>query len=308
MSSVSQPHWRATQARSIYLIVLLVGFMPWSGFIPFAAFRCPYLDSSSKRVRFIRLFLLFSIITFGFFSIAATKLPNYILPALPGIAILTATLFDEQEKTKRWAWSLATYSAALLIFGLGILFMASPQIIAHLPKWLGESALKAPVLAQPIHLGFIPYACGLVMVAIALGLISANRTQSPQSLFMILTAATLVVTSVLFFVILPTYDDLINRPLTRLAEQAAAKTPEDGRIVMFEVSSRPSVNFYSHRKTVDTGLNNLEALKKDFQDPKNKVGITTEYYFTKLKDQNIPAERLLADHGYVLFHIPNEHP
>jgi hypothetical protein len=146
------------------------------------------------------------------------------------------------------------------------------------------------------------------MVAIALGLISANRTQSPQSLFMILTAATLVVTSVLFFVILPTYDDLINRPLTRLAEQAAAKTPEDGRIVMFEVSSRPSVNFYSHRKTVDTGLNNLEALKKDFQDPKNKVGITTEYYFTKLKDQNIPAERLLADHGYVLFHIPNEHP
>ena len=161
-----------------YLIVLLVGFMPWSVFVPLAAFRCPYRDSSSERVRFLRLFILFSIITFVFFSIAATKLPNYICPALPGIAMLTATLFDEKEKTGRFAWSIATYLAAILILGLGILLLVSPQIIAHLPQMLGKSALKAPVLAQPIDLGHIPYSSGLIMIAAALLLISATPDQN----------------------------------------------------------------------------------------------------------------------------------
>jgi len=290
-----------------YLIVLLVGFMPWSGFVPFAAFRCPYLDSSSQRVRFLRLFLLFSIITIGFFSIASTKLPNYICPALPGIAMLTATLFDEQEKTRRWAWSIATYTAALLFIGLGILFMATPQIISHLPHWLGESALKAPVLAQPIHLGFLPYACGLILLAAAFCLIWINKTQSTTYLFTTLATTTLVLASVLFFIVLPTYDKLINKPLIHLAEQAKEKTPENGRIIMLEVSNRPSVNFYSQRMTLDAGLNNIEELKKDFQNPNNKVGITTEYYFDKLKDAGVLAESLLEDHGYVLFHLSASH-
>jgi hypothetical protein len=51
-------------------------------------------------------------------------------------------------------------------------------------------------------------------------------------------------------------------------------------------------------------MNNLDALHKNFQDPKNQVGITTEYYLGRLQEAGIPAERLLADHGYVLFRLP----
>ena len=288
-----------------YLIVLLIGFMPWSVFVPLAAIRCPYRDSSSRRVRFLRLFILFSMVTFVFFSIAATKLPNYICPALPGIAMLTATLFDEKEKRGKFAWSAATYLAALLILGLGILCLASPQILTHLPQMLGKSAFKAPVLAQPINLGYVPYISGLIMTAAALFLISANRTKT-TALFTVLSTMSVVVTGVLFFIILPTYDGLINLPLIHLAEQAADKTPEDGKIVMLGVSSRPSVNFYAHRRTINCSMNNLDILRKNFQDPNNQVGITTEYYLGKLQEAGISAERLLTDHGYVLFRLPTD--
>ena len=289
-----------------YLIVLLIGFMPWSVFVPLAAIRCPYRDSSSRRVRFLRLFILFSMVTFVFFSIAATKLPNYICPALPGIAMLTATLFDEKEKRGKFAWSAATYLAALLILGLGILCLASPQILTNLPRMLGKSAFKAPVLAQPINLGYVPYISGLIMTAAALFLISANRTKTTTALFTVLSTMSVVVTGVLFFIILPTYDGLINLPLIHLAEQAADKTPEDGKIVMLGVSSRPSVNFYAHRRTINCSMNNLDILRKNFQDPNNQVGITTEYYLGKLQEAGISAERLLTDHGYVLFRLPTD--
>ncbi len=291
-----------------YLIVLLVGFIPWSGYLPFAVLRCPYLDSSNIRIRFLRLFIIFSLITLGFFTASATKLPNYICPALPGFAMMTATLFDEKEKTKKWAWSIATYVAAFLILAMGVILLTSPQIISHLPDMLGKSALKAPILAQPIHLGFIPYLSGLILVVAALGLIFFNRTQSTAKLFAALMTATLVLISVLFFIVLPTYDRLTNKPLARLAEQAEAKTPPNGRIIMLEVLNRPSVNFYSHRSTILARLDNIAALKNDFQDPKNQVGITTEYYFSKLKETGAAAEILNTDHGYVLFHLLSNNP
>jgi 4-amino-4-deoxy-L-arabinose transferase-like glycosyltransferase len=286
-----------------YLIILLVGFMPWSVFVPLAAIRCPYRDSSSSRVRFLRLFILFSMVSLIFFSIAATKLPNYILPALPGIAMLTATLFDEKEKRGRWAWTIATTLAALLILGLGILFLASPQILAHLPLMLGKSALKAPVLAQPIDLGYAPYLSGLILTAAAIFLLTANRTQMTTAFFAVLSGTALVVTGVLFLIVLPTYDGLINQPLVHLAQQAAGRTPSDGRIVMFQVSSRPSVNFYAQSRTIGCSMNALDALRRDFQDPRIQVGITTEYYLGKLGEAGIATERLLADHGYVLFRL-----
>ena len=289
-----------------YAIVLLIGFMPWSGFLPLAAIRCPYRDSSSQRVRFIRLFLLFSIVTFGFFSIAATKLPNYICPTLPGFAVLAATLFDDKEKKGRLAWSVATYAAAFLVLGLGAVFLASPLIIAHLPSMLGQSALKAPVLAQPVHLGFVPYLSGFLLITAAGWLISVNKTASTRTLFTVIATTAVIVPAVLLFLVLPTYDNLINRPLIHLAEEAAAKTPEDGHIIMFEVSSRPSVNFYSHRQTLNAGLNDTNTLKMLFQDPKNQVAITTEYYLGKLKDAGVPTETILTDTGYVLFRLPQD--
>lgn len=287
-----------------YLVVFLVGFMPWSAFTPLAAFHEKYIDSSSERVRFLRFFLLFSLVTFTFFSIAATKLPNYICPALPGIALLTATTFEQDKIKGKCGWLMAKYSAVLLVFGLGIFCFIAPAILAYLPQMLGEKALKAPVLAQPIDLGYTPYICGVIFIVTAVFLAIAGRKKSPSSFFTALSISALVVTSILFMVGLPVYDNLINRPLARVAEQAALRTPENSRILLLEIRSRPSVNFYSRRKTVDCSIEHPEALKKLFQEKGIQVGITTQYYLAKLNHAGIKTELLLVDRGYALFRLP----
>jgi hypothetical protein len=286
-----------------YLVVFLAGFMPWSAFTPLAAFHSQYRDSSNERVRFLRIFLLFSLVTLIFFSIAATKLPNYICPALPGIALLTATIFNQDEIKGKYGWVAAQYSAVLLVLGLGIFCFIAPTIVAYLPQMLGEKALKAPILAEPIHLGYKPYICGTIFIMTAFFLVITGRKKSPSYLFTALSIYALVITGILFLVGLPVYDGLVNRPLTRVAQQAALKTTENGRIVLLEAGSRPSVNFYSRRKTVDASIHYPEGLKKLFQENDIQVGITTEYYLTKLNQAGIRTERLFVDRGYVLFRL-----
>ena len=74
-----------------YAVVLLIGFLPWSAFLPgvvgraLAAWRRG--DPSQSRLLLPTLWLLSLTV---FFTLAASKLPSYILPALPAAAILAA--------------------------------------------------------------------------------------------------------------------------------------------------------------------------------------------------------------------------
>jgi 4-amino-4-deoxy-L-arabinose transferase-like glycosyltransferase len=73
-----------------YLVVLLVGFLPWSVFLPGAMGRSVVAwrrDPSRCRLLLPTLWLLTLTI---FFTLAASKLPSYILPALPAAAILAS--------------------------------------------------------------------------------------------------------------------------------------------------------------------------------------------------------------------------
>lgn len=79
-----------------YIPAMMIGFFPWSAFLPFTIYR------SSKSVLHAepaspatRLLLCWLAIWVGVFSLAATKLPSYVLPAYAVLALLTArTLVD----------------------------------------------------------------------------------------------------------------------------------------------------------------------------------------------------------------------
>ena len=70
-----------------YLPAILVGFFPWSIFaVPTLLDlirRCRGLLPGSDGAKFLCSWIL---VYLGFFSIAATKLPNYVLPAYPALA------------------------------------------------------------------------------------------------------------------------------------------------------------------------------------------------------------------------------
>lgn len=78
-----------------YLIAVCVGFFPWSLFIYPSLKRTvagwKQRDPRSQSYLFLTCWIG---VVFGFFSLAATKLPSYIMPAYPALAILTGVTLD----------------------------------------------------------------------------------------------------------------------------------------------------------------------------------------------------------------------
>jgi len=96
---------------------MLVGFFPWSCFLPLAiviaGWRTWKRIGPAAAPQIYSLVLLWLAVWVGGFSVAATKLPNYIMPAYPAAALLVAALGVDAASRTRWP------HAAWLASGLG---------------------------------------------------------------------------------------------------------------------------------------------------------------------------------------------
>jgi uncharacterized membrane protein (GlpM family) len=102
------------------LPVLLAGLFPWTPLFALLARRSTYED---RRMRYLGAWLLYGV---AFFSASQNKLAGYLLPLMPGFAVLLAVAIDQAiDKTKIVPWLLAG-STALLI--------ALPTIVNALPQ------------------------------------------------------------------------------------------------------------------------------------------------------------------------------
>lgn len=293
-----------------YLVILLVGFMPWFGYLLLALLRLPLTTKGDPSLRYLRLFTIFSLIVLVFFSVAATKLPNYILPVLPGFALLVTQFFEKQTQKDQpsgpagFSWRLAAWLGALPAIALGLICLMLPLLFPYLAELLGEDAYKAPALFEPVEFGFTPYLAGLLFIVSAL-LVLRTSNNAPAKHFESLLLCAFINGAALFFLIIPLYDRLLDAPLARLAEEAARHTPPQGRIVMYEIDDRPSVNFVSGRQTIDHDRRDWSDLSKLFAGDDIEVGLTTAFYFERLQNLGLNPLELARDGGFVLFHLPS---
>jgi 4-amino-4-deoxy-L-arabinose transferase-like glycosyltransferase len=93
VSGHKQPGW-------YYIDVLLIGFMPWTFFLPAAALRIanrefwvsPFKSINDESRSLLRYCVLWASFVFAFFMLGQTRLPTYILPMFPPLAIAFALL------------------------------------------------------------------------------------------------------------------------------------------------------------------------------------------------------------------------
>jgi 4-amino-4-deoxy-L-arabinose transferase-like glycosyltransferase len=125
-----------------YLIAVVIGFFPWSIFLPLSLVELRQkLRRGSGSFSPCLLLACWAGFYIGFFSLAGTKLPSYVLPAYPALAIICGALVDAwlREPARFRGFMLRAALGSLPMVGIGIL-IALP-IIAHfvLPGegWLG---------------------------------------------------------------------------------------------------------------------------------------------------------------------------
>lgn len=91
-----------------FIPVLFAGLFPWSIFIPRAIVRF-------WRAKEMRLFFIWSVVVFIFFSVSGSKLPPYILPIFPALCIVLGYLFGKEWDLKGgFGWEKAMCS---VVFG-----------------------------------------------------------------------------------------------------------------------------------------------------------------------------------------------
>lgn len=114
-----QPWW-------FYLPVLLIGFLPWTPLVGLAVGRRALRD---PRRAFLLTWFLFGLL---FFSLAANKLPGYLLPLLPALTALMGIGLEEVENPAPW---LAASALLLVIF---------PIVAPVLPSAVATGLSRAP--------------------------------------------------------------------------------------------------------------------------------------------------------------------
>ncbi len=106
-----------------YVPVVILGTFPWFAFLIPATIEGARVARRTDNGSLARLCLVWEILPFVFFSLAKTKLPNYIALELPALAILVALWFDDvverDDRRAALAWTaVVPWTVAGLAFAI----------------------------------------------------------------------------------------------------------------------------------------------------------------------------------------------
>jgi 4-amino-4-deoxy-L-arabinose transferase-like glycosyltransferase len=243
-----------------YIPVILIGFFPWSAFLPYAIYKLTPRDL--KELNLNSRLMLFSVIWFSavflFFSLSRTKLPNYIASLFPPMAMITAMLLKEflvgnKEESKGTKYSAAFFSILCLILAVG--FILIPAILNKIHSGLPDGFADIPIKIGkwPIILAMLFFASGILsaiaflkdMRSLLIGLIGLT-----SSIFLLIA----------FNLAMPDIERLIQSPLKNFATAIREKNEPERRIASYRINN-PSILFYSQQRVLTLHKDNIEELK-----------------------------------------------
>ena len=287
-----------------YVPVVLVGFLPWSPFLGIAFAGAGLRGFETERRRLLKLFAIFAAFTFVFFSLAATKLPNYVGPVFPALALLVADGFERHRaarargraRGRAWTWAIQLTVGSFAL--LGVVFALGPWIVSQLPQWLGEKRLKGFHPLRSLDLGPFPYAAAAVFAAGAVAIWMA-RIRRPERVVGVVAATFAVVLTLVTTTMLRTFDRQVSGPLRAAARRADAELPAGERIVLVSLRRKPSVGFDTGRLVHSLRRGDRDELAELFAEP-GRVGIVSEDDLDRL-DGLFDHEVIGRYDGYVVF-------
>ncbi|MBI5875742.1 MAG: glycosyltransferase family 39 protein, partial [Deltaproteobacteria bacterium] len=275
-----------------YIPVILAGFFPWVAFLPNAIYRgfkekgpapasLPSNDSIGGSKQGIYLFgAIWFLAIFIFFSISRTKLPNYIMPLFPAMAIITGlAINDFLENGLKKIW--------LRISGIFLMVVSLALAIASL---FALTQAKLEIAFPPVFF----WGTGISFLAIALfgfAMIMGGKYRSPLNIcgdrLVSIGGMAAAIIALLIFVRTyggPPVNLYLQKTLYQYSTYAGKNLPEDGALATYNIN-QPSIVFYSRRKIFkldgEGGLRELAAMKNS----KSLIVITRKENIQELEEK-----------------------
>jgi 4-amino-4-deoxy-L-arabinose transferase-like glycosyltransferase len=244
-----------------YIPAVALGFFPWSVFLPVGL---SHLAGRARRgpAWAAHVFVAcWAGVYLGFFSFSGTKLPSYVLPAYPALALIVAVFVEQwlREPAMVRRWLLWPALGAIAVAGVGLLVGLPLAAARFLP---GEFALGL--------IGIVPLAGGLVAVGLA-----ARRPQ--RAVLAVAVTAFAFVTTLFGFGAVEVSRHQTSASLVEQARRGGAAAMD---LATFDLNA-PSLVFYARQRV--QGYFDAEEVRKFFDASANPYLITRADQLDRLR-------------------------
>ena len=298
-----------------YFPVLLLGFYPWSAFLPAAFYRAygswresrtavnhkyespesrEPLGSGDELEWFAGLWIVG---VFIFFSLSSTRLPHYIGPLFPACALLAASFWTQGLKDPSTG---GLRGSIHFMMGIGYLlaigFASAPSLFI---KFSGKMVKEFP-LATQFDLGLGPYV-GAGIIVISMGLIGYFGLNDNRRgiAFGVAGGALASVFLVAILAVIPGLNRYAIAPLQELAYAAGLNLQPTDQLIAFG-STRPSIAFYARRAVTFIPTGEIDRLRAALGKEGRTMILLPEYFQDALPKEADGFQPILKRYGYVL--------
>ncbi len=133
-----------------FIPVVLLGFLPWTFFLPQAIFSLAkrglksLLSSTTEQVPWFCFWWF--IVVFVFFSFSKTKLLTYVLPLFPALSVIVSFWFNEMFKKHLSNKGLVVGLGIFFLFSLAVLYICLFNLNVMLPREVKDLKLDLPIV------------------------------------------------------------------------------------------------------------------------------------------------------------------
>jgi 4-amino-4-deoxy-L-arabinose transferase-like glycosyltransferase len=295
-----------------YFPVLLLGFYPWSAFLPAGLYRAYQSWRAWRLMRNrahdsetppgcgeeLEWFAgLWVVGVFIFFSLSSTRLPHYIGPLFPACALLAALFWAQGLKDSS---TRGLRGSIYFMMGIGYLLAiglaSAPSLFI---KFSGKMIKEFP-LATQFNLGIGPYV-GATIIVVAMGLIGyfgLNDNRRGMA-FGVAGGALASVFLVAILMVVPGLNRYAIAPPQELAYAAGLNLNPTEQLIAFG-STRPSIAFYARRTVTFIPANELDRLRMALRKEGRTMILLPEYVQDALPEEAAGFQLILKRYGYVL--------
>lgn len=298
-----------------YLPVLLLGFFPWSGLLPFALYRAfkgwresrkrfgivsesPDLRDASRSSDELEWFAALWIVgLFVFFTLSSTRLPHYIGPLFPAAALLTALYWSQCLKdplTKGIRGSIHAMMGLGYLLALG--FASLPTLY---DKLSGKLVREFPLAAQ-FDPGNSPYLAAVVLL-IGAGLVGyfGFNEELRGAAFWAAGGALATVFLLVILTVIPSINRYAIAPPQELAYAAGLNLSATDQFIAYG-STRPSMAFYARRNVVFIPSGEVDRLRTALAYQGRTMILLPEMFQDSLPKETAMFQPILKRYGYLL--------